>query len=107
MSEPSIIDAAFETANRLGSLPTATFEAFIIIVMGYYIWRKHKDDKVETLARLKTWEMATVAEEHQTATIGKIIETVVILTNAHNALSEKATRVLAIIEERLPHNGGK
>lgn len=74
--------------------------------MGYYIYKKHKDDKVETLERLKAWEVATEAEEHQTATIAKVIETILMLANNHNALSDKVTRMLVLMEERLPKHGG-
>lgn len=91
-----------KAAERIGSLSTAAVLALLNIYQGILAYRKHKDDKKETLVRLEAWEAATRAEEHQTAALAKTVETIVTLANSHNALSEKVAHILVVLDERLP-----
>ena len=102
MPETAILDRGIGIAEKIGSLSTSAVLVLLVLAMGYYIYRKHKDDAQETLKRLEAWEAATKAEERQTAVITKSVESIAMMTQGHNMLAEKVMQVLTILDERLP-----
>lgn len=98
MNDPQIIDGVFKTADRLGSLPTATILALLCISMGYYIYKKMKLDKADSENWRLTREEAVRAEEHQTEALNKLVD-----VTAMNASEIKEMRI--ILNERLPYRG--
>jgi len=90
-------DKMIGTAEKLGNLSTSAVLVLVCVSMGYYIWRKLKQEE----AWRSVHEERVLAEERETEAIRQMAASIVMLRDAHNATTAQLSHLTTIIDERL------
>lgn len=94
----SFCDKLIDSAQKLGGLSASAILAIICMAMGYYLWKKLKQEEEWS----RTHESSVHAEEKQTEAINRMAESLMMLRDAHNTTTTQLGHLTTILDERLP-----